>query len=55
MAYLVMIAEHLEHLSFLEIGPKPTHGHFELVVVHSTVLVHLEQLEHLFEPLLLLI
>ena len=40
---LVVIAERLEHLGFLEVKPERRHGHFEPVVVHGAVRVRVER------------
>ena len=55
MAGLVVIAERLEHFGLLEVETERAHGHFELVVVQRAVLVRVEELERLFDLLLLLV
>ena len=59
MACLVVVAEGFawgfEHLSLLEVKTERTHGDLQLVVVdRCAILVHVKELKHLFDLLLLL-
>ncbi len=55
MPRLVVIPEELQHLRLLHIKPQRPHRDFELVVIHTAVLVCVEQLKGLFDFLALVV